>query len=98
MRLYLVITQRVTWAGMGVNLPILADCLALADWNTLLQRRNKDDPNPSVVWNIMGGAFDCHLSDRALAMAGYVHPFQAGTVMVSVTYSQQLARAGTYRQ
>ena len=48
----------------------------------------------------MGGAFNCHLGDRALAMAGYVHPFQAGTVMVIVnerTYRQQLARAGTYR-
>ena len=48
----------------------------------------------------MGGAFNCHLCDRALAMAGYVHPFQAGMAMVSVnerTYRQQLARAGTYR-
>ena len=83
---------------MGTN---GSQCRTLAEWETLSQRRDRDDgPNPFVLWNIMGGAFDGFLGNRALAMAGYVHPFQAGKVMVRVnerTYRQQLARAGTYR-
>ena len=63
MRLYLVINQWVTWAGMGVNPPLFAD-------------GDKDDgPNPFVLSNVMGGAFDSYLGSRALAMAGYVHRF-----------------------
>ena len=85
-----------------LRLPLLADGRALADWETLSQQRYKDDgPNPFVLWNLMGGAFDGHLSDLALAMVGYVHPFQEGTVMVSVnerTYHQQLATESPGRE